>query len=182
MTATSRFTTPGSCRSPRTTAINPGHAAPIVRRRKGKWHDSGDNDAAAGCAAVVATAIAVAAIATEAAAVTPVAAGAAGARGGGLHAEERGAAEVRGGRRRARLDLAGDRGCLGDRDGKRLGLCWRLPILWLIAGGGWGGGGGGGGVHADDLPVGVNQRPAGIARLDASAVADQPGQLLSGAR
>src|SRR5450759_2387849 len=31
MTATSRFTTPGSCRSPRTTAINPGHAAPIVR-------------------------------------------------------------------------------------------------------------------------------------------------------
>src|SRR5712691_1286453 len=29
MTATSRFTTPGSCRSPRTTAINPGHAVPI---------------------------------------------------------------------------------------------------------------------------------------------------------
>ena len=27
-------TTPGSCRSPRTTAINPGHAAPIVRKRK----------------------------------------------------------------------------------------------------------------------------------------------------
>src|SRR5271154_6416069 len=37
MTATSRFTTHGSCLSPRTTAINPGHAAPIGRKRKVKW-------------------------------------------------------------------------------------------------------------------------------------------------
>ena len=38
MTATSRSTTPGSCLSPRTTAFNPGHAAPIVRKRKVKWN------------------------------------------------------------------------------------------------------------------------------------------------
>src|ERR1035438_9192737 len=37
MMATSRFTTPGFYPLLRTTAINPGHAAPIVRKRKVRW-------------------------------------------------------------------------------------------------------------------------------------------------
>src|SRR5262245_25969882 len=67
-------------------------------------------------AAVPAEAGDVAGEAAVAAGAGEVTAKAAGAGRRGLHAEERGGADVNGGRRRARLDLAGDRGRPRNRD------------------------------------------------------------------
>src|SRR6185437_14028127 len=158
--------------------------------RRGAGQGAGDGHAAAGAAAVGAAAVALAAgaaaVAEAAEAAAEAAAVAEAARVTGatarataraaavaLDAEESGGADVDGGRALAGLDLLGDGLRVVDRDG--VGLDGGgLAGLGLELGAA-----GGRGVHADHLAVGVDQRAAGVARLDVRVGLDQPGQLLA---